>query len=51
MTDVAPHRLTYSRRYGFPLYRAPRAGDGQHVSAGLLARGSGVLSNLPNDLD
>lgn len=51
MTDMAPHRLTYSRRYGFPLYRAPRTKDGQLVPAGLLAHGSGVFSDLPEDLE
>ncbi len=51
MTDVALHRLTYSRRYGFPLYRAPRTEDGQLVSAGLLTCGSGVFSDLPDDLN
>lgn len=50
MTEVASHRLTYSRRYGFPLYRALRTGDGQLVPAGLLTCGSGVFSGLPEDL-
>lgn len=50
MTDVASHRLTYSRRYGFPLCRAPRTEDGQLVPAGLLTHGSGVFSDLPDDL-
>jgi hypothetical protein len=50
MTDVVSHRLTYSRRYGSPLYRAPRTGDGQLVPAGLLTCGSDVFSDLPEDL-
>ena len=50
MTDVVSHRLTYSRRYGFPLCRALRTEDGQLVPAGLLTHGSGVFSGLPEDL-
>jgi hypothetical protein len=50
MTDVVPHRLTYSRRYGSPLCRAPRTEDGQLVPAGLLTCGSGVFSDLPEGL-
>lgn len=49
-TEVVSHRLTYSRRYGFPLYRALRTGDGQLVPAGLLTCGSGVFSGLPENL-
>jgi hypothetical protein len=50
MTDVALHRLTYSRRYGVPLCRALRTEDGQLVPAGLLTCGSDVFSGLPDDL-
>jgi hypothetical protein len=50
ISDETSHRFIHSHRYGFPLYRAPRAEDGQLVPAGLLARGSGVLSSLPDCL-
>ena len=50
-TGMVSHRLTYSRRYGSPLYRAPRTEDGQLVPAGLLTRGSGALSGLPDGLN
>jgi len=50
MTGMVAHRLTYSRRYGSPFHRAPRTEDGQLVPAGLLTRGSGAFSDLPEDL-
>lgn len=45
--DAAPHRFI-SRHNGYPLFRAPRARDGRHAPAGLLARGSNVPSSLPD---
>src|SRR5262245_1548734 len=48
ITGATPNSWTQSRRhYGGPLVDAPRANDGRHVPAGLLARGSGASHHLP----